>query len=469
MKLIGREPEIKQFEECMNEKRSHFITVYGRRRVGKTFLIRTHFDNSFSFYATGLADANKQTQLANFWSALKKYNKGKNLPTKPDNWLEAFNELINILEQSEEEKKIIFLDELPWMDTRNSGFLTALEYFWNSWASARTDILLIICGSASWWIIDKIINNKRGLYNRVTKRIKLEPFTLKETKEFLWSRGGNYDHYQIIQFYMVFGGIPYYLENINPDESATMNIDRLCFSKKAIMKSEYNQLFTSLFNSPERHIAVIEALTNKKVGYFREEILAQTGLKDGGRFSIILEELEECNFIRRYSKIGNKKRDAMYQLVDNFTLFYHKFIKESNAQDDQFWLNTLNTPTYFAWAGNAFEIVCLQHAQEIKNGLGISGIQTKIYAWANQSSQIDMVIDRKDQVINLIEVKFSINPFLITKSYSENLRRKIGEFITETKTKKSVWMVMISVYGMGKSPHNDLIQKDLTIDIFFKN
>ena len=467
MKFVGRAKEIKELEKCVNSDRSHFIAIYGRRRVGKTFLVRSFFNNTFSFYATGLADANKQTQLSNFGNALKKYkNDDSSLPNSAD-WLSAFNNLTYILEKDQGAKKVVFLDELPWMETRNSGFLTALEYFWNSWASARNDIILIICGSASWWIIDKIINNKRGLYNRVTNRIKIEPFTLKETKEFMLSRGGNYDHYQLIQLYMVFGGIPFYLDNIDIQESASMNIDRLCFGQKAIMKSEYNQLFASLFNSPERHMAVIDALTNKKIGLLREDISKLSGLTDGGRLSIVLDELEECNFIRKYYKIGNKKRDAIYQLVDNYTLFYHKFIKKSNTLDDELWLNMLNTPEYFAWAGNAFEIVCLQHAQEIKNGLGIGGIQSKIYAWASKSTQIDMVIDRKDQVINLIEAKFSINTFTITKSYSDNLRNKIAEFIDETKTKKSVWLVLISVFGMDNSPYNNLVQKELTMEVFF--
>jgi uncharacterized protein len=468
MKFIGRETEIKELNKCLHSDRSHFVAVYGRRRVGKTFLIKSFFKNKFAFYATGLADAKKQTQLENFNLALKKYKQPDALPLpEASNWLNVFNNLIALLEQNQDPKKVVFLDELPWMETRNSGFVTALEFFWNSWASSREDVILIICGSASWWIIDKIINNKRGLYNRVTNRIKVEPFTLKETKAFLESRGGNYNHYQIIQLYMVFGGVPFYLDNLDMQESAAMNIDRLCFGKKAIMKSEYNQLFASLFNSPERHLAVIEALTHKKIGLFKEDILKQTGMSDGGGFSIVLDELEECNFIRKYYKIGNTKRDAIYQLVDNYTLFYHKFIKKSNSLDDEFWLNMLNTHDYFAWAGNAFEIVCLQHAKEIKHGLGISGVQSKIYSWANPSSQIDMVIDRKDQVINLIEAKFSIDSFTITKSYAENLRKKMAEFMAETQTKKSVWLVMVSVFGMANSPYNDLVQKDLNMDIFF--
>jgi uncharacterized protein len=244
MRLVGRDNEIKELNKCLSSDRSHFIAVYGRRRVGKTFLVKTFFKNKFAFYATGLADADKQTQLSNFNLALKKHKKKGTPPlSNADDWLNAFNNLIEVLEQQDQgSKKVVFLDELPWMETRNSGFLTALEYFWNSWASSREDIILIICGSASWWIIDKIINNKRGLYNRVTNRIKIEPFTLKEVKEFMVSRGGNYDHYQLIQLYMVFGGVPFYLDSIDVQESASMNIDRLCFGQKATMKSEYNYL-----------------------------------------------------------------------------------------------------------------------------------------------------------------------------------------------------------------------------------
>jgi uncharacterized protein len=453
----------------MVSDRSHFVAIYGRRRVGKTFLVKSFFKNTFAFYTTGLADANRRTQLENFNLALNKIRIAENIkhPPAAKDWLNAFNNLIFLLEQNPESKKVVFLDELPWMDTRNSGFTTALEFFWNGWASSRGDIVLVICGSASWWIIDKIINNRRGLYNRVTNRIKVEPFTLKEVKAFMVSKGGNYDHYQLIQLYMVFGGVPFYLDHIDVLESASMNIDRLCFGSKATLKNEYSKLFASLFNSPERHVAVIEALSQKKNGLYKEEILKLTGMSDGGRMSVILTELEECNFIRKYEKIGNKKRDAIYQLVDNYILFYHKFLNKSNTSESELWLNQLNTPGYFAWSGNAFEIVCLQHAHEIKHGLGISGVQSKIYSWANPSCQIDMVIDRKDQVINLIEAKFSISAFTISKSYADSLRKKTSEFIEETKTKKSVWLVMVSVYGLANSPYNNLVQKDLNMDIFF--
>ena len=406
-------------------------------------------------------------QLGNFHGALLKYKTPQTKLVQADNWLGAFDNLIKVLEQSQQQKKIVFLDELPWMDTRNSNFITGLEFFWNSWASGRNDIVLIVCGSASWWIIDRIINNKRGLYNRITKRLKIDPFTLKETKAFLEAKGGNYDHYQLVEYYMAFGGIPFYLENININNSAAMNIDRMCFGKNATMKNEYNQLFSSLFDKSERHIAVIEALAKQKNGLQRDDLLKRSGLSDGGRFSTVLDELEECNFIRKYNKIGNKTRDSIYQLIDNYTLFYHKFLADANAIDENIWINLVNSPAYYAWAGNAFEIVCMQHTQEIKKQLGISGILTQTYSWANKTSQIDMVIDRKDNVINLIEAKFSINEYVITKDYAEKLRNKIGSFKEETKTKKAVWLVMISTYGLGQSPYNGLAQQNLTMDMFF--
>ena len=465
MTIIGRKKEMDELRDCVHSYRSHFVAIYGRRRVGKTFLVRSYFNNTFAFYATGLANANKTTQLNSFNNAL---NKSSSLKLeRAEDWLSAFNNLIKVLEQNHQQKKIVFLDELPWLDTRNSGFITGLEFFWNSWASARNDIILIVCGSASWWIIEKIINNKKGLYNRVTKRLKIDPFTLKETKEFLEAKGGNYDNYQVIEFYMAFGGIPFYLENIAVKDSAAMNIDRMCFGKNAMMRDEYSQLFSSLFNHPERHIAVIQALTKQKNGLQRGEILKYSGLTDGGSFTNLLDELEACNFIRKYTQMGNKNRESVYQLMDNYTLFYHKFLDKAHVADENVWLNMVNSPTYYAWAGNAFEMICLQHTHEIKKELGIAGILTQTYAWSNKTSQIDMVIDRKDNVINLVEAKFSINEFTITKGYSDNLRNKIGSFRDETKTKKAVWLVMISTYGLAQSPYNGLIQSSLTIDMFF--
>lgn len=452
MNIIGRKLEIAEFDEMMASPKSEFWVVYGRRRVGKTYLIRQYFNNNFSLYSTGLAEENTALQLANFNAALRQspYYQEQ---TDANNWMDAFKNLIKILEANPDKKKVIFIDELPWMDTKNSGLISAIDFFWNSWASARNDIKFIVCGSSASWMIDNLLKNTKGLYNRVTNRIKLKPFTLKETKEYLMALGGNYDHYQILEIYMALGGIPFYLNFIKPQESASQNINRLFFSANAKLKDEYHLLFASLFKNHHRHVSVINALAQKKKGLFKSDIVALSKLKDGGTLTTILKELEASDFIRKYNMPGQKVRNIIYQLTDNFTLFHHKFIEKSNETDHNFWLNTINTATYYAWAGNAFEIVCLLHSPQIKKALGIEGVQTNTYAWANTKAQIDLIFDRKDNVINLIEIKFSHNPFTITKDYEAKLLNKISEFQQSYKTKKAIWLVMLSTYGLA-SVHN---------------
>lgn len=466
MEIIGRKVEIAQIERCLQEDKSHFIAIYGRRRVGKTFLIKSYFKNQFSFYSTGLANANLQTQLTSFGLQLMDAA-GRDIDHLPQSWLEAFSMLIKKLSASKKKKKVIFLDELPWLDTRNSGFLTALEHFWNSWASARKDILLIVCGSAASWMINKLIKAKGGLHNRVTLRIKIQPFTLHETKLFLKNRKHKLDDYQIIQLYMALGGIPFYLEQLRPDLSASQNIDLLCFSDQGMLKDEYSILFQSLFNSAERHISIIEALAKKKRGLTRKELTQASNMSNAGSFTRILNELEQSSFIRKYVKYGNKSKEALYQLIDNYSLFYNRFLIDHTGHRTNYWISQSNTPQYFAWAGNAYEMVCLQHLPQIKKALGVSGTQTDVSSWSNDEAQIDLIIDRKDRVINIVEAKFSISEYEVTKSYAQNINNKINQFITVTQTKKAVWFVLLTTYGLKKNIHSGNIHKTLTMNDLF--
>ncbi len=466
MKVVGRKKEIAQIERCLHADKSHFIAVYGRRRVGKTFLVKSYFKNQFSFYSTGLAHADLHTQLTSFSLNLLDPS-GSETDHLPRTWLEAFGLLIKKLSKSKKKKKVVFLDELPWMDSRNSGFLTALEHFWNSWASGRTDILLIVCGSAASWMINKLIKAKGGLHNRVTLRIKIQPFTLSETKTFLISRKHKLDDYQIVQIYMALGGIPFYLEQLETDLSATQNIDLLCFSDEGILREEYSILFQSLFDSSDRHVSIVEALASKKKGLTRKELTSITKMSNAGSFTRILTELEQSNFIRKYSKYGNKSRESLYQLVDNYSLFFNKWIKDHTSHQENYWTNLINTPQYYAWAGFAYEMVCLQHLPQIKGALGISGIQTDISSWNSDAAQIDLIIDRKDQVINLVEAKFSINEYEITKSYAKSISNKIDQFIKNTKTKKAIWFVLLTTYGLKKNAHSGHVQKTLTMSDLF--
>jgi AAA+ ATPase superfamily predicted ATPase len=467
--LTGRKKEVRRLQQYLNSKKSEFVVIYGRRRVGKTYLIREFFENQFSFQMTGLANAPMGDQLTQFHASMVRYN-SSDLEVKPaQNWIMAFQQLIGLLEADDsQEKKVIFLDELPWIDTPRSKFLTGLEHFWNSWASARRDILLIVCGSAASWMVKNILNNKGGLHNRATGRMKLEPFSLKETAAFLEYKNAVFDKYQVVLLYMVLGGIPYYLDNIDPGLSAVQNINNLCFEKNALLRNEYENLYASLFNKAQRHKAVVEALAQKKKGLTKEEISKKTRLSNGGGLTRILRELEESTFIRRYRPFGKKERNALYQLIDPYSLFYLNFIKDSSPDDEHFWINAHESAAYKAWSGYAFEMICLQHVPQIKSALGISGVQTSVSSWHHPEAQIDLLIDRKDQVINLCEMKFSIAPFSINKKYAESLRNKISVFKSETKTRKAIYLTLITTFGLEQNKYAYLAQNSLTMEDLFR-
>jgi uncharacterized protein len=473
-KIIGRKEEIALLQSIQSEEKSAFVAVYGRRRVGKTFLIRTLYEGQFTFYMTGIANVETANQLTNFHSTLIRYFPilEDNLPAK--DWFQAFQQLIKAIELIPQSgKKILFFDELPWLDTSNSLFIASLEHFWNSWASARTDIVLVVCGSAASWMINELINNTGGLYNRVTHQIQLEPFTLAECEAFFKAKSPGIDRYQLLQLYMVFGGIPFYLDFIDPRKSATQNINDLCFKPKGKLRNEFDKLYASLFKKADKHIAVIEALAKKAMGLERDVLLKTAKLSNGGNSTTILRELEESNFIRKYHAFGKSKNNAIYQLTDFYSLFYLKFIKNNSPFDDNFWINGIDTPEIRAWSGYAFEQVCLLHLPQIKNALGISSVQTQTSAWVGSDgtdkAQIDLVIDRRDQVINLCEMKFSINTFTIEKGYADTLRQKMGVFRAATNTSKALWMTFITTRGLTQNMHaQSLVHQSLTMDALFE-
>lgn len=470
--IIGRKKELEAFSEFEKSKKSEFVAVYGRRRVGKTYLIRNALKNNFTFQLTGLANASMKQQLVNFNAAITKYSKSKKEAALATTWFDAFRQLITLLEKNKSSKKIVFIDELPWLDTPKSSFISALEHFWNDWASARKDILLIVCGSAASWMISKLINNKGGLHNRVTYKMKIEPFTLSECESFLKSKGVNWNRHQIIEAYMAMGGIPFYLEAIKPTLSAAQNINNLCFTENGLLNNEFNNLYASLFKYSYNHIAVVEALSKKTMGLTRDEIIKLAKLPSGGGASKVLDELEVSGFIRKYIPFGKRVKDSLYQLTDFYTMFYFKFIKNNKYNGKNYWINLIDTPKHRAWSGYTFELICLTHIEQIKKALGISGIQTTVASWrskkATEGAQVDLLIERKDQVINLIEAKFSINQFTIDKKYATILRNKIGAFKTESKTNYAVHLCMVTTYGITPNGYaENLIQQSITADKFF--
>jgi uncharacterized protein len=466
--IIGRFYETDCLKEYATSAVSEFVVVYGRRRVGKTFLIRETFENNFHFYLTGKPNSTTELQLQNFVTVLKKHYPKKKIKTIPINWHEAFQLLIDYLEKVKAKQKLIFIDELPWLDTHKSDFLSSFEHFWNHWASARKDIKLIVCGSAASWITNKLINNKGGLHNRVTQKIKLLPFTLQETELFLQSKNIRWNHYQIIEVYMAMGGIPYYLNGIKRGKSATQNIEDIYFKDTGLLRNEFDNLYASLFRFAENHIELVKIISKKTKGLTREEIIKSSKLQSGGGTTRVLEELEQCGFIRKYIPFDKKERDTLYQITDFYTLFYFNFIFNKDVSKDNYWAITSKTPQYRAWSGYAFEQVCTMHLPQIKKELGIAGIMSNAASWRNKNAQIDLLIDRNDQVINICEMKFSINSFTIDKKYADNLRNKIGSFTTQSKTRKAVFLTLVTTYGVTDNAYSSqLVDNTITMDALF--
>jgi len=469
--MIGRKEEQRLLLDRAQRKEAQLVVVYGRRRVGKTFLVRETFANEFVFSYTGLEKVSKKRQITEFTKALQRY--GLTVDSIPKDWFAAFDMLLALIEAHEAESKVVFIDEMPWMDNKGSEFIAALEGFWNGRASALHNLCFIACGSAASWITKKILNNRGGLYNRAALRIRLEPFTLAECEEFLEANGVRQNRYDIIGAYMVFGGIPYYLDSIDGRYSLAQNIDRLCFGSNAMLSDEYDEVFKSLFSNPEKHVEVIEALGERKKGLTREEIKERISFPDGGNLTRVFKELELSGFIREYTPFGRKKKGALFQLCDPFTLFYLNWMKGRRHGHEGFWSAMLGSGSYHAWSGYAFEQVCLAHIPQIKYALGISGVLTSCSAWSSSTNhmggvQVDLVLERADNVINLCEMKYCNQEYVVGKKEDLALRDKLGVFVSETRTRKAVHLTLVTTYGLKLSTYSSVFQSSVSMDDLFR-
>lgn len=475
MKIVGRESEKNILNQLLVSKQAELLAIYGRRRVGKTFLIRTFFEENIAFELTGILDGSFREQLENFAITLTNFSTSPIPIGVPDNWIQAFQLLKLYLESSVSNKKqVIFIDEFPWLDSRKSGFLSAFDHFWNNWASRRDNIIVVICGSAASWMIQNIIGNRGGLHNRITQRIRLQPFSLKETESYLKSQLVNLDKYQILQIFMVMGGIPHYLRDIRKGQSFDQNIDRMCFSKDGILRNEFQHLYPALFDKPERHIAVIRSLANKNEGLTRTQIIEVCNLSSGGSATKLLDELLESGFITNYIPYERNSKDVIYKLTDEYSLFYLKFIEQSKDYGDGTWLQKSTTASWKSWSGFAFENICQKHIRSIKKALGIGAIYTEHSAWRyiskseEKGCQIDLLIDRADKCINICEIKFSNKEYLITKKYAEELTYKRQAFLQKTNTNKTLFLTMITTYGIVNNDYaTNLIQSSLKMEMLF--
>ena len=473
--LIGRKKEQEVLQKALQSKEAEMISVIGRRRVGKTFLIKSVYQERIVFEMSGIQHAPRTEQLRNFANRLAEVATNALLIKPPPDWLEAFFLLITYLKQLKQDEKIcVFFDELPWMATHKSGFLRGLSFFWNSWA-VNQNIVVVICGSAASWMIDKVIRHKGGLHNRVTKRIHLKPFSLAETKEYLQQRNIYFNHYQLIQLYMAMGGVPHYLKEIESGKSAVQNIDAICFSEDGLLHDEFLSLYPALFGHADYHIEMIRALASVQKGMSRTEIVAKIKLPDGGKITKVLSELEQSGFISAYRPFGKKKKNKLYRLTDEYSLFYLRFIENNMQEGESIWQVLSQTQSWKSWSGYAFENICLKHLPQIKKALGISGVYSISASFLKKGNQdeagvqIDLIIDRNDHIINLFEIKFYNTQFTVTKAYAVKLREKIKVFQEVTKTRKQIFLSLISTFGLKHNIHSlGLITNDLDMDVLFE-
>lgn len=474
--VIGREEEKKILNEALQSREAELIAVFGRRRIGKTFLIRNHYQKHLVFEITGVHAANLKGQLYNFSLALQQSMRMPAPPAAPSNWIDAFQMLSNYLDTlGKKHPLVVLFDELPWICTPKSGFLQAFAHWWNTRASGNPLMKVVICGSAASWMIRNIINDRGGLHNRVTQRIRLQPFTLAETEDFLQHQGIKLDRYQILQLYMAMGGVPQYLKQVRKGESAAQAIDKLCFSRSGMLKTEFKDIYRSLFAHAENHEAVVRALSKKAKGMSRAEIIKECKFTTGGWTTELFDELEQSGFITQYIPFGRTVRDAIYKLSDEYSLFYMKFIENARATGSGTWLRVSKTPSYASWSGFAFEAVCQKHTYPIKKALGISGIYTEASAWRyipqkdEKGAQADLLLDRADHCINLCEMKFSAEEFVINKKYAAELDSKAAVFRKETGTKKTIFPTMITTYGCRKNEYYlGRVQAEVTMGDLFK-
>lgn len=476
--MVGRKQEVKELNRLYNRDRAELIAIYGRRRVGKTYLVDETFKDKITFRHAGLSPADEDSkgllklQLDHFYNSLD--IQGMKKCEKPSNWLDAFLLLEKFLESKDDgSRQVVFLDELPWLDTPKSGFVRAFEAFWNTWGCHRSNLMVIVCGSANSWIQDKLLNNHGGLYNRVTYEIKLSPFNLKECEDLYKSNHVTMSRYDIVQSYMIFGGIPYYMGYINPELSLAQNVDSLFFKRNAVLREEYNRLFASVFVNPDAVKKIVQLLYTRNAGFTRKEIVEKLKITDGGRLSGNLNALISSDFIVKYVPFGYGKREEHYKLIDPFCIFYLHFIMNQKKVNEKYWQQNITSSPVSIWRGFAFENVCFNHIAQIKQSLGISGVITETSAWSKkeddtEGTQIDLIISRNDNVINMCEIKYYSGEFKLNKEYYEKILRRQSILSERVSPKMSIYNTLITTFGLAHNEYSGAFTSVVVLDDLFK-
>jgi len=478
-KIVGREKEMDVLQRLYRSTNAEFVAIYGRRRVGKTFLVGELFKDKFAFRHIGLSPYDGQypvtmkDQLLAFHISLLRA--GMDVSVKcPDNWLTAFFLLSQLLEKkSTTKRQLVFIDEMPWMDTPKAGFLTAFENFWNGWGCFRDKLMLVVCGSSTSWIVDNIVNSQGGLYNRLTAQMKLLPFTLKETESFFKSRSITLSRYDIVQSHMVLGGIPYYLSYFTHGKSFAQNIDAIFFENNAPLKNEFDRLFKTLFKHSEKYVDIVRFLNKRGYGYRRDEISVGAKISKGGGLSDMLKKLKDSDFIEEYEFRYPVGKGTYYRLIDSFCLFFLKFVDGNKEADAQYWQNIQRLPEISNWKGHAFERLCAEHSIQIKHALGVSGVishQSPVAfeeSSGNAGAQVDLLIDRADNVANLCEIKFVKDVYTVTAEEEKKIEHRADRIQKVLDKNKVIHLTLVTTHGLKFGIHSGNFQKVVTLDDLF--
>lgn len=473
MEMVGRVQERRCLDRCDGSDKSELVCVYGRRRVGKTFLVEQTLGPFFAFHVVGSKDAATSSQLREF--GLELTDRGDPNPNPPADWREAFNRLYKVITapdapRSPHGKAVVFIDEFPWFAKQRSDFLSAFSTFWNRRSTTGQKLLVVICGSATSWVIEHVLESAGDMAARVTESIFLKPFALAETKEYFDSRGFGWDERSLIETQMVFGGLPYFFSLMSPHQSLAQSIDRLCLRPRAQLRDETMILLESTMRRSRLYVELFALLAQHRYGVPKAEAMRLLG-HSTNQFIKATAEAVKCGYVHEYKNLSKPQNPKYLMLVDPFILFHYRLIEPAHGDSPRSWADFVaDQERYTAWRGNAFEIVCLQHVRQLKSALGIGGVLTKEYPWASArkagGAQVDLVIERADRIVNLCEMKFTDAPYELTSAVEQELVRKREVFREETGTRLALKTVLVSAQGTA-GYHDSQIAQIITADDLF--
>jgi hypothetical protein len=408
--FVGRKNELRMLNDAYRSGKDELVVLYGRRRIGKSSLVKRFAEKKKAYYEfEALEGETTPGQINHFLQQLKKQIDDPILDSvRFANWEQVFTYLTEkVINRKSKVKKILFLDELPWMAAGRIRLVSLLKYYWdNHWKSKH--VMLILCGSVASFMVKKVLHSN-ALYGRTTIEILLKGFSPEEAARLLSKKRSREE---TLNYQLVFGGVPKYLEQINTSQSFNKNMNTLCFSPHGIMLKEVERIFYSQFREPRTYLKIINLLKN---GIFSlSEISSKTKIPSGGGLKQYLKNLERAEMIRSYipfDRSGNSKFKK-YTLADEFLVFFFKYmgpnlrvIKESSSRR---LFETLTQNSFDSWLGFAFERFCLKHAGLLALVMDFADdilLASPYFKKNDERFQIDLLYQRADRVITVCEIK----------------------------------------------------------------